>query len=396
MSKKHESVLENVKNTVKSMERKERFSKETKMILISLFILALGIIFLLTSLLLESYNNNIEVAVSTIPQAETTYVESQQKNPQESSGTIRLPINLCEKIFIPFFSNAASILIAFAIGNLILDRYSNLNYFKERISELFLDYKMVNILDDSYKRLLKRNIIKSTFGVENDDADELTYLLDDEINIMLETYYYSENYTVINCSIIEDQGEYIKKIITKELTIKNINPSKKCEFSDLLHIRCKELENDSLNPLTINSVIINNEKELTQNDYQDTNNQEELLSSSSSHPYNINKTYKLKNPIEIKDSLKVKIKYTTITPIDDRSYSCRMDKLCKNMRCKFLFEDPIKIESCGFSFASNQKNSLRPEYHKNICEVQSNNWILPGEGVVFTIFTPQNDSFNKN
>lgn len=283
----------------------------------------------------------------------------------------------------PLVYNVAVIIIVLAVGTMLFELFGYLQYYRKRIAEVFTNMELVNILDIEYKKKLKSNLLFSIYKPDTSDGQDIVNLFDNQISNIMETYYYGYQDTFIKCSCVHCNNtdkDYIKKEITREIEFKEINSSKHNFYDDIMTMFYKEMEkNCSYKAFELNSVEINGHP-ITNKDYDEKE-------YDIDGPYSKYVEYKLKVAKEIKKSLVVKLKYTTVVPIEDCFYSARISQLCKNMRYRVSFS-PKEFEVLvnAFKFSMESSTDFKCEHYDGLTEASSNGWVLPGEGLTFTFF----------
>lgn len=297
-----------------------------------------------------------------------------------------LPTNFPDayiNIIQPIVYNVAVIIVVLAAGTMLLELFGYLQYYRKRIAEVFTNMELVDILDIEYKKALKSNLLFSIYKPDTTDGKDIVNLFDNKISNIMETYYYSYQDTFIKCSCVhceETDKDYIKKVITREIEFKEINSSKHNFYDEIITISYKELErNCTFKAFELVSVEINGQH-IPENDYD--KNEYKI-----DGPYSKREEYILKEEKEINKSLVVKLKFTTVVPIEDCFYSAKTSYLCKNMRCRVSFS-PKEFEVLvkAFKFSTENATNFKCEHHDGLTEANSNGWVLPGEGLTFTFF----------
>jgi hypothetical protein len=94
------------------------------------------------------------------------------------------------------------------------------------------------------------------------------------------------------------------------------------------------------------------------------------------------------NPYNFSKECVLEIEYTTIVPVDDYVYSIRTDKPCQHFCAHFLHDDnALDTIAQGFTFMAYGDNKKRIEKRNQKIDkmIRMSNWILPGEGAIFTV-----------
>lgn len=284
----------------------------------------------------------------------------------------------------PLGVNISNSLIILGAGTLLLDLNGYLSYFRIRLSEVFTNHEMIDLLSSDYKRQLKYQLLNSIYKPDTEDSQALLTLFDSKLANMLMDDFYYESYSLLgNCKIIEINGKsYIQKDIKKTVKYKEINSSKDNRVSNFLGIDCNVIEGIDEEPFTLHSVKING-RLLSEEEYFIKTNRFSVLNSKLEK---ISYDCMLKEHKPFENSIKLEQEYTVIAPITDREYNIRLRKLCKKMRCSFVYDSSkMDILAKGFIFSTTGSPAFDIMHVESLCELESNDWLLPGEGIAFTV-----------
>lgn len=296
-------------------------------------------------------------------------------------------------------------MIVLSVGTMIFELFGYLTFFRKRIAEVFTDKQLVNILDTKYKKELKYNLLQSIYKLDTEDRREILNLFDNQLSDVLQTYYYNLYDLHMECEIIKkEEQSYILKRITKHLELKEMDSEKTNFFKCLVDHSCKDIEEFSDSEiLKINSVKINNTV-LKEDDYVcnynggDSNKCKLKLkrhkkensnvdNNLETEPYQKRFIVDLAQPVEIKDLLIVDVDYSTIVPIEDKFFSQKCSLLCKELRATVGFKkEEFEVLANGFKFSTTPQSAFKINNYETLTEVHTRNWLLPGEGLIFTFF----------
>lgn len=350
--------------------KKDKREKIKKSDNFNLFVKA-GFVFLFGVLLLVGLNYYELVLVDNIKEASVLVNYSPSQEIVLSDTYV--------KIIQPIIYNIGVIVIVLAVGTMLMELFGYLQFYRKRIAEVFTDKELVNLLSDDYKKELKTSLLQGIYKPDTTESTELISLFDDRLSNIMDTFYYSEHNTFVECQLLDSQ--YIKKSITRVLEIKEINSQKSNYFEDLMCISYKELEKGcSYDAFKMQSIEINGKPLEEKKDY-------DFEITDCKEPYSKIINYRLINPMEIKNTLLVKMTYTTIVPIEDRLYSVKVNRLCKDMKCRVTFnKNDLEVYVTAFKFSTGTNTIFKCEHFESITEANSNGWLLPGEGVAFSLF----------
>ena len=91
--------------------------------------------------------------------------------------------------------------------------------------------------------------------------------------------------------------------------------------------------------------------------------------------------------IEIEDSCNIELVAESFVPKSDIHYQHRVTAPCKRFSSNFLLKtnEPYRVTGFGFGFVDEKKLKIIPYKNINGVRIEFNGWILPGDGVIFTI-----------
>ena len=281
----------------------------------------------------------------------------------------------------PVAGSLFSAFIVLGMGTLFFELYGYLSYFRKRIAEVFTDKEMVDILDIDYKKNLKHRLMESIYAPNTKDSNEILDLFNEKLSNLLDAYYYSYYNIYVHCSQhVEKKKRYIKKTIEKEVEYKEVNSNRHNCIENILEVSCKQICDPGIKVFELESIYVNG-KLLTEGEY------EIVPISGAGKTYSLIYRCMLKERKAIEDSLKIKIKYKTVVPHEDKHYSIKIDHLCKKMICQFSFDNAkYEVMGIGFNFSVDSRKSFDIISRDTLCEAKSKDWVLPGEGVSFSIF----------
>lgn len=338
--------------------------------LFSIIFFLLGVIILVY---LHCYEGDLEIESKAV-------FNSLKSIDQNYLACITAKQNTFKNIYQPIFYNVGTIMIVIAIGTLLFELFGYLSYFRKRIAEVFTENEIVDLLTDEYKKELKFNITRSIYNPDTEDSRELLQLFDRKLSNIMETYYYKQNEIHIECSIITiNKNKYIKKEITKTIKLGEVNSTQKNFYEEFINFSCKSINEKDTEPFKLNWVMVNGVK---------TNEYKQNETKGDESPYKLNYSYSFNHKLEIINNLTISVNYTSVVPINDRMYSIKVDKLCKSMISKICFkENEMEVMANGFKFTTSNGSKFICKHHRMLTEANSNGWVLPGEGLVFLIFT---------
>ena len=281
----------------------------------------------------------------------------------------------------PTLYNIGIILIVLGIGSLFLEVYGYTSFFKKRIAELFTQYEMVNIFSDMYAIELRKNLLKKIYNPTCEDSNQLLSLFDEKLsNILGGNYYEKFEVTIRSRTFKLGNKWYIEKKIRKRMRLSAINKNTKNTVSIIQTVSCQKSQSHLITNFVINQLVLDGKLTKEKVDYK-----VKTIIEKNKKPYNV--TYQLEfiKPLSTEKTRTIIIEYTTIVPYKDRNYSFRIDLLCKSLEIDFYVnEKNTTVNVSGFKFSS-FKDQFETSCEGNIAMAKSNGWLLPGEGVSFSL-----------
>lgn len=298
---------------------------------------------------------------------------------------------LSSPFFVAFdeiFTNVSNVFIAVGLGSVILEFFGYIKYIKERLRDILIDDEYLEILNVEKKEELVNKLEEELYypGVKYVDRTSLFHVVKDEIKPLLKEYYFEEYLIRVKCEIYNQK--YFKKSIYKKIVYNHLKPEENIFISNPpLRIHLNSIEGQKVFQLTKFIFGTSEEdKDLTQkvlkyvNDDKPTQSGYDLM-------YTIN-LEEIKEEFKLKDGqAKIILEYTTISAIeDDKYYSHRVSRPCKNYCIHFDY-DPnlLVVHGEGFGFMDTIKSRVEQRNHGDSQVIRFFNWILPGNGVNFTI-----------
>lgn len=305
---------------------------------------------------------------------------------EQSWGLIQSNENhpLYTSVIQPVVSNIAIIMVVFGLGSLLLELYGYTAFFRKRLAEVFTDWEMLECISLDYKKKLRFNLLKSIYNPNSQDSAEILKLFDGRLGSIIEGLYYSEFEEHTHCSIIQDTkgNSCIRKKVLRKCVISEVNRYKNNSIEEFFRVNCQSLENvGGLKAFLLEKVEIDNRVLSEGKDYE-IHSETNVTKS----PYTDTYVCCLKEKCEVSGSLTMEIEYVTIVPMDDRYFYLRINRLCKSLKIYFQFvNSEYKIVANGFKFSAGDEQKVDIKYEDAMVAINSNGWLLPGEGVSLAI-----------
>lgn len=262
-------------------------------------------------------------------------------------------------------------------------------YFIQRLQDIIVEDDYIQHLTPEKLERIHDKIENRLYnGDQRTEPSSFYCKVQKEITDFVGKCYYEDMDITVECSVVEIAGKRLfKKIIHRKVDIVNPTQEKVMEVipvgSSLPKI--DGLEKEEL--YILHSVRVDS-KDITESLRCDI---QEIITND---PYCIDAD--CDRLIEIPSSSKKRVETITETrvPLDDIHYWHRIMKPCKQYRVSFIMnDDNYVVGGTGFGFLHGVgliKQMLTNRLKSGLV-FRFNDWILPGDGVIFTI-TPKNSS----
>jgi len=290
---------------------------------------------------------------------------------------------LCSS-FITVLNSTFGIILGIGISTLVLDFFSYIKYTRNRIKEIMLDKAYIETLSEKEKRKLIEKAEKSLYFRNGEVTDNSLYANIKELIIpLIEVNYYKQYKVHVDCYIDESKG-IMRKRVHKIMDVMCINDKEfKIPFSTYME-KIDGMDNKELYDIaecTFNSVNITQEvrDKVIMTEVDDPN-------KPSGIKFNIDHTFCLNKGLN-----RIEIRTETIVPIKDNTYSHTIIIPCQRYSSNFSIHNP-DYEVIGYGFAFDDENHksdidkiIYADRYDDCFKIRFENWILPGDGVVFVI-----------
>lgn len=271
----------------------------------------------------------------------------------------------------------------FIIGSIsiIIELSDFTEYIIKRLTDIVINNAFLDLLTIEQMSKLKTKIHEKLYFTDQPhDPESFFYTVENRLVPLLRDYYYNEYTINIECWI---EDSLIRKKIHRRIELfnpRNENLSTKIS----IEVNMQAIENiDNENLFKIISFKI---------DSIDRTNELNLsfskISGIDDEKYNL----KVSCAYEINfcDTCVIEQIYETLVPISDIHYTNRVLKPCKRYSISFfVYSDNYFLKGYGFGFLEHKK-LVKTVFSKGM-KIQFLNWILPGDGVIFTLLKGQED-----
>lgn len=283
-------------------------------------------------------------------------------------------------------SNLGSLIVSISSGSLLLELFGYVNYTRKRMCEVLCEDEVIKVLDIERKKELKSALIKNIYmnnapELQNEE-NNISTIMDDEMDNILQEYYFEEYIMYIDVSVEEYEGKkYFKKKIRQTFTAKTVN-KQECVLKSPISTYLKPPKNREA--LQISRFVINNEELNCDSWKLTTEDNNDELKSTYTKKYSMDEIIK-ENKIKFSfnEKIDVDFEYYTLVDIEDNVFSYQIQNACKHfcIHINVPSEYKIIVEGFGFMSLGNNKKQRLIET-ENGCMLRFLDWILPGNGVM--------------
>lgn len=306
-------------------------------------------------------------------------------------GILIIVLSLQFNKYTDIISTIGQTVIAISFSSLLLEWFGYVNYTRKRMCEILAEDEVIKILDMKRKKELKSALIKNIYMPNNElQENDIATIVDDEMDKVLQGYYYEEYILYIDVSVIEGKSgkKYIKKDIRNTFTAKSVKGDK-CIIQKLISSYLKPPEDEELKPIMVRQLVVDAKEieEMQNYEVPGGENKGDLKETYSNSYVLDSETKGLKGVLTFKESIDVDLQYTSIVEYDDLVFSHQIDRACKHYCIHFNVEsDDFEIIIEGFGFMSlNNSKRQRQIKTNNGYMLRFLDWILPGDGVMVVL-----------
>lgn len=288
-------------------------------------------------------------------------------------------IGVAKDILLIFISIFGSTLIS---SLLIEVRKRNDYYADLLVNDVFSSPSFYNTLNDEYKQEMLDNLENNIYFHSNPQIAEMYGSIKTKLQKCNTQQYFFEdlNYSVV-CTVKDNR--IIKDIIR---TVKIRSYEDKCIVKHYMLMKYStEKLKDNAN---LESVVIN-ETPLEKDDILISNKPiTDVMHKKLG--YDTEYTYKLKNPIVLSSQTDtvIIVKYRSVVPLSDNTYTCRVSVPCKKFSMQFIIKESPQYKLSAFAFGfwdcavSTPNNDSATDVN-----IEFSDWIFEHDGAA-VVLTP--------
>lgn len=306
------------------------------------------------------------------------------------------PGKLWEFIY-SFAMNVGMTIVTIGAGTVLYGYFDFVNYMRNNLREVILEYSFIKNLNDDQKELLMNKISKDlVYHDENIQNDTLYSFVNKEVKELTQSPYYEKLDLSISCRYHD--GKIYKSIIRKFII--NYENAKSEYLFDLKRItKTSFVYNSQIDkPISVTKLTLNNHDLTDKIEFQEKT-QPKFNQYSTECFYTFKEDFEFRQEnylINEKKILKIELEYHTCVPEDDNTMGFRVYAPCRFFEASFVYDESITSVFCdAFAFKDRKPNQSkidneRIDYTRNDNNiiVKMGDWILPGDGVIYVI-TPK-------
>ena len=282
------------------------------------------------------------------------------------------------------------LMITVSLGSLFMEWFGYVNYTRKRMCEILVEDEVIKVLDINRKMELKSALIKNIYMYNapmlQNEENNISTIIDNEMDNILRDYYFEEYIIYIDVAVIEYEGKkFIRKKFRHTFTAKTVNKDKTILESPINTFL--EPPSDHLEVFELDKFIINGEKQDV-SDWQVTveENRDTMQQSYSKHYSFDNIIEQNKKKFTFHDKIDIDFEYHIYVAIDDIVYTYQIRKACKHFCIHYNapMEYKILMEGFGFMSTGNSQRQRVVETETG-CMLRFLDWILPGNGAIIVL-----------
>lgn len=292
---------------------------------------------------------------------------------------------------------ATAIAIAGGVG-IIMELNEFKKYFNKRLINVLIHDDYIDKLGKKTKQQLFTKYEESIYFEEREKDDRsIFYSVKKDIEKYMKGCHIEKYHLLVECEISQD-GKYITKTITKNIIYKNPQNNVICEtklpstslkkINDLVDDSIFKIGYLKIDGKPLNFKILAFEESSDDNTESSGNTiifKNKNLDSEDEYDVRYYSDYK----IYIENEKKLEIKFCTVVPNNDIQYCHRVNLPCRNYEAIFVMKhDSYKVNANGFAFQIKTAEDVESGSLFDGAWVRFSDWILPGDGSIFTI-TPK-------
>lgn len=215
-------------------------------------------------------------------------------------------------------------------------------------------------------------------------------------DIALQHTYATKNYHRVVCTIHPDR---IEKEIVREVCIRSYESTYKEEEFVLAGQVVKSL--GEVSGMEVQEVTINGVLQELDVDYKFAEDSTHVGSLDRKNEYSIRRDYRCMKPLVFSsdEDTKIVVKYKTVAPPDDFTYSIRMRRPCKDYTLEFRVNDDLgrkcSLKSHAFGFCEDAINTLNDSDPHSV-SIRFEDWIFYNDGVCISFYPISDTAAEKS
>lgn len=286
--------------------------------------------------------------------------------------------------------NVAAAGVTIGAGTVLYAHFDFVQYVKNVLCNVILEYHFVDRLNDQEKEKLMRRLQKHLIYHDTESGNDTLYdFVNEEVRTLTQGPYYEKMSANVNCKLENDK---LVKRIVRQVTI---NCQQQIDFQfDLEKLtRCyfygDVTDADKNRPFEMHELIINGKSMIDKIEYI-------CNATEDDRGYGCVIGYRLKREFDNvrpnKDHiLEIKMDYTTRVNKSDKTLCFRTYFPCKALKAIFVYEQSLNVNPDVFCFKDRKTDGSLDRERVQILQLENcitidfQGWLLPGDGIIYYI-----------
>lgn len=281
-------------------------------------------------------------------------------------------------------------------GTVLYSYFDFVNYIKKSLIDVIINNNFTDTLTNEKKANIIRKLEKELIYQQRvDDKNTLYDFVNEEVISLVKIPYYESVDLNVDCYY---EGDKLRKDIIRTI-VWNLNNNEgftpKLETitqTYFMDVDSSSAEKDEKKkPYKINRLIIQKEDYTEKIEYHEE--------PTENITYNKKSYYTFKDTefiVKETETLMMREEYTTLVDKSDVTFSYRVYRPCKQFSVTFSYDNEkmepsvsvFAFKDCNLDAVTIDKERIRTIYNNKTISVKIDDWILPGDGVIFVI-TPK-------
>ncbi len=309
----------------------------------------------------------------------------------DSNAETAQTINTIWSVVFTLLLNIAAVGITIGGGTVLYGHFDFVQYVKNTLSKVILEYEFVDQLDDEGKEALMRKLQKHlVYHDKISGNDTLFDFVNTEVRGLTQGPYYEKMTANFSC---RRESDVIVKHIIRQMDI-NLQQAPDYQFDLAKLTRCYfygSVEEAKKNPpFKVIKLIINGDS-YTERISLD------IEKASDERGYGCITQYDFKPEVNISELIspdkviRILMDYETRVPISDKTLGFRTYFPCKQLHTTFVYSSDFRVNADIFCFKDRKldggldKERIQIVQNDSCISITFPDWLLPGDGIIYYI-----------